>query len=134
MGSEMCIRDRVRWLRNIPTKRYPLRRIPNPYATPCPEGIQREDIFALDDLWTGDEVDRPGRAEFRDRILERNGSMCAVCKQAFPAWELELDHIKPREAFKRANDADVLANFQLLCTPHHRAKTKADRQVLSRVR
>src|SRR5712691_9322770 len=36
--------------------------------------------------------------------------------------------------FKQPEDADRLENLQVLCTEHHRAKTKTDLKVLSRVR
>ena len=38
------------------------------------------------------------------------------------------------EVWLRPEDADRLENLQVLCTEHHRAKTKTDLKVLSRVR
>jgi 5-methylcytosine-specific restriction endonuclease McrA len=70
-------------------------------------------------------------------IIRRVGAhdpICAWCKKAFNPWEVQVDHIKPYARFKRPEEADRLANLQVLCTEHHRAKTKTDLKVLSRVR
>jgi len=124
---------RLRSLCGIPSKRYLARRIPNPYTTRTPQAIDREDIFSIDAMWSGREV-RGGRMDWRDLVLERDGAICAECGLEYPEWELELDHKTPRARFRRAKGADFLENFQLLCTPHHRNKTKKEQQVLSRVR
>jgi hypothetical protein len=117
----------------IPTQRYKARVIANPYLTSSTGPLWREDLFSLESLWGGTEQ-RPGQADWRDRVLERHGPICTRCGRVYPEWELELDHIQPRESFRRPFEADYLENFQLLCTSHHRTKTKKDRQVLSRVR
>ena len=117
----------------ISTKRYKARIIPNPYTTSPVEPLRREVIFSLDSQWVGTER-RPGQADWRDLVLERDGAICTRCGTVYPEWELELDHIKPRGSFRRPFEANYLENFQLLCTSHHRTKTKTDRQVLSRVR
>jgi hypothetical protein len=117
----------------IPTKRYKARVIPHPYITAPAEQLWREVPFSLETLWVGTER-RHGQADWRDLVLDRDGPICAQCGTVYPEWELELDHIQPRGSFRRPPDADHLENFQLLCTSHHRTKTKKDRQVLSRVR
>ena len=55
-------------------------------------------------------------------------------KKTFHPSELQMDHIILRARFKDPTDADKLENQQLLCTACHRAKTKIDLKVLSRVR
>src|SRR5438309_1502835 len=70
----------------------------------------------------------------REEVLLRDGPICAWCKKGFNPWEVQVDHIKPYARFKRPEDADRLENLQVLCTEHHRAKTKTDLKVLSRVR
>jgi RNA-directed DNA polymerase len=117
----------------IPTKRYQARVIPNPDTTAPAEQLWRDVPFSLETLWRGTEQ-RHGQADWRDLVLDRDGPICAQCGTVYPEWALELDHRKPRGSFRRPPDADHLENFQLLCTPHHRTKTKQDRQVLSRVR
>jgi len=119
-------------LGTIPTKRYVTKKIPNPYTTPTTNLLWRENLISMENLWTGNEA-RPGGADWRDLVLERDGSVCAACGREFPEWELELDHVKPRGRFRRTQDADYLENFQLLCTFHHRVKTEKDRLVLSHV-
>ncbi|HSF33023.1 MAG TPA: HNH endonuclease signature motif containing protein [Candidatus Tectomicrobia bacterium] len=132
---ETCppIRRSTAQLSAIPTKRYKARVIPNPYTTAPAEQLQREVPFSLEPLGLGTEQ-RHGQADWRDLVLDRDGPVCAQCGTVYPEWELELDHIQPRGSFRRPPDADHLENFQLLCTSHHRTKTKKDRQVLSRVR
>jgi len=44
------------------------------------------------------------------------------------------DHIKAYARFKNPEDADRMDNMQVLCTDCHRAKTKTDLKVLSRMR
>ena len=47
---------------------------------------------------------------------------------------LEMDHTIARKKFKAPTEADKLITQQLLCTECHRAKTKTDLKVLSRMR
>ena len=111
-------------LRNLPVRRYRIKTIPNPYTTKQP--IQREELFSLDAITPWGEGARKGQADCRDFILERDGHKGAKCGQAFPEWDLELDHIKPIRRFRRPSDANYLENFQMLCTADHREKTKLD--------
>ena len=94
--------------------------------------MKRESLFSYDDIHAGER--RPGQGDLREEVLLRDGPICAWCKKAFNPWEVQVDHIKPYARFKRPEDADRLENLQVLCTEHHRAKTKTDLKVLSRVR
>src|SRR6266850_1127819 len=96
------------------------------------ERIKRESLFSYDNVQAGE--DRPGRGDLRDEVLLRDGPICAWCKKAFNPWEVQVDHKKARVRFKNPEDADRMENMQVLCTECHRAKTKTDLKVLSRVR
>ena len=120
-------------LDHLATRRYKVRVIPNPYTQTDHSTIWREDDFSLDYAWAGCER-RPGQADWRDLVLERDGTACALCGRTFSPWELELDHRKPVARFQRVKDAEYPENLQMLCTSCHRNKTRQDRQVLSRVR
>jgi RNA-directed DNA polymerase len=96
------------------------------------ERIKRESLFSYDNIKLGER--RPGEIDLRDEILLRDGPICARCKKEFNPWEVQVDHIIARARFKRPEDADRLENQQVLCTECHRAKTKIDLKVLSRVR
>ena len=48
--------------------------------------------------------------------------------------EVEIDHDTPRKRFKDKTEADRMKHLQPLCTSCHRAKTKTDLKVLSRMR
>jgi hypothetical protein len=110
----------------------------NPYTEPQKvreekDRIKRESLFSYDTLWAGCE-DRQGQGDLREETLLRDGPICAVCKNVFHFSEVHVDHIKPYARFKDSTEADRLENQQVLCTDHHRAKTKTDLKVLSRVR
>src|SRR5215813_9494817 len=118
-------------------KRYRARTWHNPYTEQDEvkkekERMKRESLFSYDDIHAGES--RPGQGDLREEVLLRDGPICAWCKKAFNPWEVQVDHIKPYARFKRPQDADRLENLQVLCTEHHRAKTKTDLKVLSRVR
>ena len=51
-----------------------------------------------------------------------------------PVSEVQMDHIIPRAKFQDHREADYMSNLQPVCTPCHRAKTKTDLKVLSRMR
>jgi len=115
------------------TKPYMGRKFSNPYTAKS-QKITREDLFDLEDVWLGTER-RRGQQDIREAVIERDGLNCRICARPMAsAYEAQIDHIKPRAAFKRQSDADRLGNQQVLCTTCHRAKTKSDRQVLSRMR
>ena len=44
-----------------------------------------------------------------------------------------MDHIIPRIKFKNPMEADRMSNLQPVCTSCHRAKTKTDLKVLTRM-
>jgi group II intron reverse transcriptase/maturase len=96
------------------------------------ERIKRENLFSYDDVHNGEY--RPGQGELREEILLRDGPICARCKKEFNLWEVQVDHIKAYARFKNPEDADRMENMQVLCTECHRAKTKIDLKVLSRMR
>ncbi len=95
--------------------------------------IKRESLFTYDRIWIGYER-RQGGMDIREEVLLRDGPICAVCQKTFHPSEVQVDHIKLRIRFKNPADADLLENQQVLCTEHHRAKTKTDLKVLSRMR
>ena len=78
----------------------------------------------------------------REEVILLKGTVCAlnmpdICeskgKPLHPS-EVEVDHIIPRTRFKDLTKADSMDNLQPVCTPCHRAKTKSDLRVLSRMR
>jgi group II intron reverse transcriptase/maturase len=104
---------------------------PNPYTTR--EKVSREELPG-DTGWTGYEI-RPGRADLKPLILERDGYCCQLCGQQVTLRTSELDHIKPVRRFKRPVDANDPDNLWTLCKERcHPEKTKHDRQMESRMR
>ena len=116
----------------------------NPYTEPEKvksekARMQRESLFSYDKLWIGKD-DRHERSDLRDDMILLKGTICAIqgpdClshgKPLHPSV-VEMDHIIPRTRFKDPQEADSMDNLQPLCTPCHRAKTKADLKVLSRM-
>ena len=95
--------------------------------------IKRESLFSYDQLWTGNENGQAGM-DLREEVILRDGPTCTICGNVFHPSEVQIDHIKPRARFKNPTDADRLDNLQVLCTACHRAKTKTDLKVLSRMR
>jgi len=95
--------------------------------------IKRESLFTYNRIWIGHERRQEGM-DIREEVLLRDGPICAVCQKTFHPSEVQVDHIKLRIRFKHPADADLLDNQQVLCTECHRAKTKADLKVLSRMR
>ena len=119
-------------------KRFVARTRHNPYTEPEQvraekDRIKRESLFTHDNTWIGHESTH-GQMDLREEALLRDGPMCAMCKGSFHPYEVQVDHIILRAKFKNPTDADRLENLQVLCTNCHRAKTKMDRRVLSRVR
>ena len=96
--------------------------------------IKRESPFSYDKSWTGREKYRLGAMDLREELLLRDAPTCAKCGNTFHPSELQMDHITMRARFKDPTDADKLENLQLLCTECHRAKTKTDLRVESRMR
>ncbi len=110
----------------------------NPYT--AKEAVAREKLIILESLWSGYEH-RHGTMDIREEMIARKGTMCAMngpdCESRgtpLHPSEIEIDHIKPHRRFKYPQDADRIENQQILCTDCHRAKTKNDLEVLSRMR
>ncbi len=102
--------------------------------------IKRENLFSYDQTWSGTE-NRQGWWDQREEVIELKGTICAIqgpdcLSQGKPLHqsEVEIDHIIPRNRFKDPTEADSMENLQPICTPCHRAKTKTDLRVLSRMR
>ena len=115
----------------IPTKfyRYQVRK-PNPYTTQVK--ILREEL-PQETYWTGYEP-RPGMADLRPLIIERDENTCQICDKAVTAHTSQIDHIRPVRRFKRPIDANRPDNLWTLCKDCHYEKTKSDRQMESRMR
>ena len=115
------------------TKRYPLKAFPiNPYLVTSIE-LKREELFSLEDIWTISET-IAGQADRKDEVFTRRPTCNDCGKPLSFIFEAELDHKKPRQKFKRPEDADYPANQQILCKPCHKLKTSQEQRVLSRVR
>jgi hypothetical protein len=104
---------------------------PNPYLTQDKK-LEREEL-PNKTYWTGYEA-RPGMADLRPLILERDEYTCQLCGTKVSDSTAEVDHIRPVRRFKQPGNANVEWNLWTLCIPCHKEKTKADRQVESRVR
>ena len=73
-------------------------------------------------------------------MIRTKGTVCAIqgpeCisrgKPLEPS-EIAIDHIVPRWKLKDSQEVNRRENLQPVCTPCHRAKTKSDRNVLSRM-
>ena len=102
----------------------------NPYTDK--ETIIREKIIAYESLWTGNE-DRKGYMDLREEVILLKGTTCYICGRDMHPSEVEIDHDTPRARFKDKTEADRMKHLQPLCTSCHRAKTKTDLKVLSRV-
>jgi 5-methylcytosine-specific restriction endonuclease McrA len=104
---------------------------PNPYLTQ-EKKLEREEL-PNESYWTGYEA-RPGMADLRPLILERDEYICQLCGVKVTDPTAEIDHIRPVRRFKRPIDANVDWNLWTLCIPCHQEKTKFDQQAESRVR
>jgi RNA-directed DNA polymerase len=104
---------------------------PNPYLIQ-EKKLERE-VLPSETHWTGYEA-RPGMADLRPLILERDEYTCQLCGAKVTASTAQVDHIRPIRRFKRPIDANVDWNLWTLCLPCHEEKTKYDRQAESRVR
>jgi group II intron reverse transcriptase/maturase len=112
-------------------KRYMAKTWHNPYTEK--EAIIREKIIAFESLWLGNE-DRDGYIDLREEVILLKGTTCYMCGTVLHPSELEIDHDTPRKRFKDKTEADRMKHLQPLCTSCHRAKTKTDLKVLSRMR
>lgn len=66
---------------------------------------------------------RKQNKELRLRVLIRDEYVCQCCKQPYPEYNLECDHIIPLS--KGGEDTD--SNCQTLCVRCHAEKTKSER-------
>jgi RNA-directed DNA polymerase len=112
-------------------KRYLAKTWHNPYTER--EAIIREKIIAYESLWIGHE-DRDGYMDLREEVILLKGTTCYLCGTDLHPSEVEIDHDTPRKRFKDKTEADRMKHLQPLCTSCHRAKTKTDLKVLSRMR
>jgi 5-methylcytosine-specific restriction endonuclease McrA len=103
----------------------------NPYLTQ-EKTLEREDL-PNESYWTGYES-RPGMADLRPLILERDEYICQLCGVRVSGHTAEVGHIRPVRRFKRPTDANVEWNLWTLCLDCHQEKTKSDQQRESRVR
>ena len=110
----------------------------NPYTEK--EAIWHEKLLIMEHAWIGENT-RHGGMDLREEAIAIKGTICSAngpdCEsKGIPLHpsEVEVDHIKLRARFKNPKDADRMENIQILCTNCHRAKTKNDLKVLSRVR
>jgi RNA-directed DNA polymerase len=103
---------------------------PNPYTA---QGllIGREEL-PDGNPWLGNE-ERPGMADLRAVVLERDKFKCCLCKEAVTYSTAQVDHVRPAGSFKRPVDANRPDNLWTLCVPCHKRKTETDRQRESRV-
>jgi RNA-directed DNA polymerase len=116
---------------DFPTKRY--YRVafkPNPY-TMQEVKLEREDLPS-DNCWNGYER-RPGMADLRLLVIERDGAQCQMCDVKVNVSTARVDHLKPVRRFKRPIDANTLENLWTLCVKCHEEKTQSDRQMESRM-
>jgi len=104
----------------------------NPYTEK--EKIEREKFFFYENLWTGYEGNRQGWMDLREEVILLKGTTCYLCGTQLHPSEVEIDHVLPRAGFKEPKEADRMKHLQPICTSCHRAKTKTDLKVLSRVR
>lgn len=103
---------------------------PNPYTTQA--RIEREELLDASP-WLGTEA-RPGMADLRPVVLERDEYRCCICREPVTNATAQVDHVRPVSHYKRPVDANVLENLRTLCIPCHKRKTEYDRQRESRVR
>jgi hypothetical protein len=97
---------------------------PNPYTT---QGkVEREEL-PNENPWTGFE-DRPGWADIKRKVQERDNWTCGICKAAVTPETCQVDHLRPYSSFKRPVDANRLDNLWTVCIPCHRRKTERERQ------
>src|SRR5262249_48758296 len=103
---------------------------PNPYTTQ-ELGIDQELLTERNTRLANEE--RPGGADVRAVVVERDGCTCCVCKEVVTYSTAQVDHVRPVWTFKRPVDANRPGNLWTLCVPCHKQKTEMDRQRESRV-
>jgi 5-methylcytosine-specific restriction endonuclease McrA len=93
--------------------------------------LKREEL-PQEAFWTGYER-RPGMADLRPLILERDRYICQLCGEKVTAENAQVDHIEPFRKFKQPVEANRPENLWTLCIPCHQWKTEFDRQMESRM-
>ena len=98
---------------------------PNPFTSLS--NLEREKLIESEEwaMWTGKE-ERPGQADAKTLVLIRDGATCRKCGDKVTRDTSHLDHKTPRHRFKDPREADVMSNYQILCVPCHKEKTKHD--------
>jgi len=80
--------------------------------------------------WRGRTDDSMPHRQVRDRISAGQGDKCACCPTAFgPGQRPQCDHIIPL----RDGGENRESNMQMLCVECHKAKTKAEATVRTKV-
>ena len=114
-----------------PTLRYKENYLkPNPYTTQAKIG--REEL-PDENPWLGFE-DRPGWADIRVKVLERDGWTCRLCRRPVTNETAQVDHLRRYSSYKRPVDANRPENLWTLCIDCHAKKTEWERQRESRMR
>jgi group II intron reverse transcriptase/maturase len=105
----------------FPTQTYKKRFLkPNPYSTQEP--VKREEL--PDEYpWMGHEA-RPGWADIKRTVQERDNWTCLMCKKAVDSITSQVDHQRPYSRFKRPVDANRPDNLWTLCIECHRLRTE----------
>jgi hypothetical protein len=110
----------------------------NPYTGT--EKIEREKLYSYENIWDGCYGKDGTWYDIREEVIRIKGTVCAIqgpecISQGKPLHhsEVEIDHITPRWKLKDSKEVNRMENLQPVCTPCHRAKTKSDRKVLSRM-
>jgi group II intron reverse transcriptase/maturase len=125
-------KDRLLKPTEFSTRQYKQRFLkPNPYLTQ--ETRLEREVLPNESYWTGYEA-RPGMADLRPRVLERDEYICQLCGEKVTDHTGEIDHIRPVRRFKWPIDANTFDNLWTLCRNCHKRKTEVDRQAESRVR
>lgn len=103
-------------------------RKPNPYTTR--EVLLERETLPSSTYWAGYE-ERPGMADLKPLVRERDGDRCQICEKPVTADTSEVDHIRAVRRFKRPVDANELENLWTLCKDCHQWKTESDRRMES---
>ena len=69
-------------------------------------------------------------ANRRRILIAAQHGLCATCREPLPAKCAEVDHIVPLELGGRHDEE----NFQVLCIPCHKTKTKSDVRSIAKAR
>jgi len=94
-------------------------RQPNPYTTMTE--IEREELLDIAP-WLGFEVARPGQADLKAAVLERDNHECQQCRKKV-TWETShLDHVREYRCFKIAVNANSVTNLRTLCVDCHKGR------------